>query len=330
MTTVYFATNRNPNRKNDPDDFGGEFSSQAIDDLRFGRADLVEKGKSFEVKSVKVAGERLKADHSKSKLGSRDLFDDLMQEMRKGVNSLVFIHGYNVSFREALVTGANLHKAYGPHYPLNVIVFSWPSDGSMMPFLAYKRDRTDAAASAPAFARALLKLRDFLVEVRRGQECGARIHLMAHSMGNYVLRNGIQEVRRHAGSLPRLFEQIFLMAADEDDDAFELDHKLKPLPNLGQGVNVYFNRGDTALVLSDETKSNPTRLGSRGPREPLNVPAGVSIVDVSEVVHGLIEHSYFCEDAKAIADVTEVLSGKPPDKIAKRRYVPAQNRYVLG
>lgn len=329
MRTIYFATNRNPNRKTNPDDFGGEFSGKSIDDLRFGWADLADKAGEVQVKAISVAGEQLKQDHSKSKLGSRDMFDTLMKQMRKGINTLVFIHGYNVSFREALVTGASIQKAYTAGYPLNVIVFSWPSDGSMMPWLAYKRDRTDAAASAPAFGRALLKLRDFLDEVRRGQECGAKIHLMAHSMGNYVLRNGIQEVRRHAGHLPRLFDQIFLMAADEDDDAFELDHKLKPLPNLGQAVNVYFNRGDTALVISDKTKSNPTRLGSRGPREPLNVPASVNVIDVSEVVHGLVEHSYFCEDPKTIADVTEVLKGAPPDTIKRRRYAASQNRYVL-
>ena len=61
-----------------------------------------------------------------------------------------------------------LPKLLAQDSQLEVVVFSWPSDGSMMPFLAYKRDRTDAAVSAPAFARALLKLRDFVHEVRRG------------------------------------------------------------------------------------------------------------------------------------------------------------------
>jgi len=330
MPTIYFSTNRNPNRREDPDDFGGEFSSKAIDDLRFGKADLVKDGDAFKVAGIHVASERLKADPAKSKLGSRGLFDDLMGQMQKEVHSLVFIHGYNVTFKEALIAGARIHEKYAQRYAMNVIVFSWPSDGSMMPLLAYKRDRTDAAASAPAFGRALMKLSDFLAEVRRGRECKARIHLMAHSMGNYVLRNGIQEVKRHLGHLPRLFDQIFLMAADEDDDAFELDHKLKPLPNLGAGVNVYFNRGDTALVISDRTKSNPTRLGSQGPREPLNVPGNVSLVDVSEVVSGVLEHSYFWEDPKTVSDVIEVMKGRPADVIEKRRYLASQNRYVLG
>ncbi|MGE3173045.1 MAG: alpha/beta hydrolase [Planctomycetota bacterium] len=326
MPIVYFATNRNPNRKTDPDDFDGRFNAESVDSLRFGRADVQRSADGYEVTAVHVAPERLRQDQAKSLLGSANVFEELRDRMRQGRDALAFIHGYNVDFREALVTGARLADAYGPD--LEVVVFSWPSDGSMLPFLAYKRDRTDAAASAPAFARALLKLRDFVHEVRRGDECGSRLHLMAHSMGNYVLRHGIQEVLRH-GSIPRVFDQVFLMAADEDDDAFELDHKLRPLPHLGQGVHVYFNRGDTALVISDRTKANPTRLGSRGPREPLNVPASVTIVDVSEVVGGMIEHDYLVRDPRTVRDVSAVLAGEPNDLIAGRRYVASQNRYVL-
>jgi esterase/lipase superfamily enzyme len=151
---------------------------------------------------------------------------------------------------------------------------------------------------------------------------------MAHSMGNYVLRNGIQEALR-AGAIPRLFDQLFLMAADEDDDAFEFQHKLRPLPKFGNGVSVYFNRGDTALVVSDWTKNNPTRLGSQGPREPLNVPANVTNIDASEIVGGLVEHDYFWSDSRVVRDVEKVLSGTPHDLIPKRRYIASQNRYVL-
>ncbi len=322
---VYFATNRNPNRKSNPDDFGPDFNEVSVDSLRFGVA-TCRIDRTPKVEKIRVARESLKEDESKSKLGSKEMFALLRESMQKGVDTLVFVHGYNVSFREAIETGAAIHKAYP--MPLNVVVFSWPSDGSMMPFLAYKRDRTDAAASAPAFARGILKLRDFLCDVRRGDECGARIHLMAHSMGNYVLRNGLQEAMRH-GSVPRMFEQIFLMAADEDHDAFEKEHKLARLPEIGNGVNVYFNRGDTALVLSDRTKSNPTRLGSHGPRLPLNVPANVTNLDVSEIVSGLVEHGYLVDDKRVVADVAQVLRGTAQDKVTKRKYVASQNRYVL-
>jgi len=330
MSTIYFVTNRDPNRKKNPDDFGSSISSQDIHDLRFGRATIVKQDGKLKVAAVEVAPERLKEDPEKSLLGSDALFLELRTAMKKGIDTLAFIHGYNVSFRGALETGGRLLEAYGAHRPLNVVVFSWPSDGSLAPLLAYKSDRADARASGPALARLILRTRDLLLRIRRGDECDSRMHLMAHSMGNYVLRHGLQELRRLAGSdLPTPFDQVFLMAADEDHDAFEHDHKLAPLPELGAGVNVYFNKGDTVLVGSDFTKNNPARLGARGPRLPLNVPGNVINVDVSPIVGGVGEHWYYSGHARTIADAAAVMDGTPHDQIPLRRYDPAQNRYVL-
>lgn len=330
MHNVYFVTNRNPNRKNQPDDFGPEFSEQAIDDLRVGRASIRGSGGEMAVDAIEVAGQRLHADARRRQLGSDALFLDLKGAMDCGTDTFVFIHGYNVPFDEALFTGARLIEEYGRARKLEVVVFSWPSDGSLMPFLAYKSDRTDARASGPALARALLKLNDFLGKIARGRECKGRLHLMAHSMGNYVLRSGLQELRHRSRNIPRIFDQVFLMAADEDHDAFEFEHKLSALPELGQAINVYFNRNDTAMVISDRTKQNPTRLGARGPRLPLGVPGNVNLIDASEVVGGFVEHSYFVEDEATVRDVLAVLDQTPQDQIEGRGYNPSQNRYVLG
>lgn len=53
-------------------------------------------------------------------------------------DTVIFIHGYNVSFKEALTSTAQLKQNFsqdagGPG--VNVVLFSWPSDGSMKPFL---------------------------------------------------------------------------------------------------------------------------------------------------------------------------------------------------
>ena len=87
--------------------------------------------------------------------------------------------------------------------------------------------------------------------------------------------------------------------------------------------------GDTALVTSDWTKSNPTRLGSRGPREPLNIPADVTIVDASEVVTGFVEHRYFVDNEEVVRDVGRVLAGEAHDVISDGRYNASQNRFML-
>ena len=50
-------------------------------------------------------------------------------------------------------------------------------------------DRDDAAASGIAMARFMMRLLDFLTD--KGQ-CEQRIHLVAHSMGNWALRHAVQ------------------------------------------------------------------------------------------------------------------------------------------
>jgi esterase/lipase superfamily enzyme len=327
MAKIYFVTNRNPvGPKSKPRDFGKKFNADSIDSLRFGTAQVA----AGEVKSIQVAPEKLTKDDSNSVHGSNAVFSELMTSMKAGVDTLVYIHGYKVSFHEALSSGAQLLSKYKGTKGINIIVFSWPSDGSMMPFLAYKRDRSDAVTSALAFSRGLIKLYEFLKKVRKNTQCKARLHLLCHSMGNYVLRNGIQEVRREKGYIPRVFDEIFLMAADEDYDSFEHDHKFGPLHELGHAINIYFNLRDTALVISDKTKANPTRLGSRGPRLPLMVPGNVNIIDTSEVVGGVVEHSYYLDDKSTVRDVTAVIRGGAPDRIKGRRYMSSQNRYVLS
>lgn len=252
--------------------------------------------------------------------------------MLKRETTIAYIHGYNTSFREALVGGAKIAEKWAVNGATNVIVFSWPSDGKLTPFVAYRNDRDDAKASGGALSRLMLKFRDFLNDIERGDECNAHVHLVAHSMGNYVLRHGVQAYKKRAmaSNLQPLFTHSFLMAADEDHDAFEHEHKLAQLPELCGNVHCYFNRGDAALVVSDKTKQNPTRLGNYGPDKPHVIPGNVDSIDGSAVLSGLVEHNYFTDSARIIRDVRDVLAGVASDQIPGRRYVPAQNRYVLG
>lgn len=336
MSDIYFGTNRNPKPAKKPTDFGKNFSKNGLADLRFGKA--VVNGNNVTIqahseKLVQVEGIQ-QTDSQQSKLGSHKLFAELRSKMREaGSDTLVFIHGYNVTFKEALITGSQLainHRGMNDGRGVNVICFSWPSDGSMMPWKAYSSDRQDAAASGPAFARGLLKVAEFLQSMKKEDACDQKIHLVAHSMGNYVLRHALQEVKRQSGShIPRIFDQIFLAAPDEDDDAFEHEHKLKLLPRLGRRVNVYFNRGDNAMSISDGTKGNPDRLGDDGPRAPTLVPGKVSQIDCSMVVDGLIEHSYFIDEQRVVRDISQVLNGVDPMEVEGRKFLVDRSRFII-
>jgi esterase/lipase superfamily enzyme len=336
MNTVYFATNRDPKPKKSPTGFGKNFNPDGMSALRFGKADV--KGRKVK---IHVAPETLVPDSTntgmdekKSTLGSAGLFEALRKEMLSNQrDTLIFIHGYNVTFREALIAAGrvseNLRQANNGK-GVNCALFSWPSDGMMTPWLAYASDRRDAAVSGPALARVLLKFTDFLRTLPEDMRCNQKVHLMAHSMGSYVLRNALQEMLRQTnGKPPRIMDQVFLMAADEDDDAFELDHKLKLLPKMAKRVNVYFNREDRAMAISDLTKSNPDRLGDDGPRLPFQIPAKVTQIDCTPVVTGAVEHSYYLDCAPVIRDEIGVLNGQEPEEIDGRYFLDDRNRYVL-
>ena len=328
---VYFATNRNELPDNKKLVFGPRFNPDGVAALRFGHVDFPDGVETLQGGSVYVYPDA-KGETDPAKTGGGRFLDDLRKEMLGGRDTLVFIHGFNVTFDGAIEAGARLARdvriqagATDNGRPVNVVVFSWPSDGEAVPYMSYYSDREDARASGPALARAYLKLRDFLERLKTQDRCERSIHLMAHSMGAYVLRQGLQAlIAKDADGLVRIFDQILLAAPDEDDDAFEQDSKLKPLPKLGRQVTVYFNPWDRALVISDKTKGNPDRLGSDGPRLIDMLPKKVVLVDCRNVAgdaDALVQHSYYARSRAMAFDIGSVLAGMDAESIGNRDYI---------
>ena len=127
-----------------------------------------------------------------------------------------------------------------------------------------------------------------------------------------------------------MFTKIFLMAADEDDDAFEREDKFLHLPDMGEELYVYFNRKDTALQFSDKTKFNPDRLGNCGPKYPANLPHKVCLIDITQVNVDIVGHNYLENNPKVVSDLNSVLSGKVEDlEIPGRKWNAQKNKFVL-
>ena len=348
MIDVYFGTNRNPLPVKDTRDFGYQLNNRGSF-LRFGKAQISDE--LDRVEEIAVAPERLRPGRRSQVLGSNTVFAEIRESMRAGIDTVLFIHGFNYSFHEALIDAALLKRTYETaETPYTFFVFSWPSDGSLMPYIAYANDRADARTSGAALGRGLLKLGEFVRRVSgelgprvrsdlgrdaetarlRKELCTGRLHLMAHSMGAYALRCAVQGMRREIGDdLPRLFDEILLIAADEDADAFEHDHKLALLPRLGRRVTVYHNREDIPLAVSDLTKGNPDRLGADGPSRTLNLPAKLTIIDCTPVVTGFQEHRYHKHQEIVITDIMAALRGNRPDQIQNRKFIPETNGYKI-
>jgi len=340
---IYFVTNRNVLVKGGKEvGFGADLNSKSPVWLRYGAADMKPApaggDNDFVAKEVRIAPENVPIKPGETGpvvFGSDQVLGTLRDEMVANKADLVIlVHGFACSFENAISNAASIKQHYSVRgRPVEVAVFSWPSDGTIDPLkFKYKSDRDDARSSAKAAARALLRLIDYVKALPVDKWCGRRIHLVAHSMGNYVLRNALQALISEYNEkvLPPIFSNIFLMAADEDDDAFEFDYKLSRLPELASAVHVYFATDDRALMISDITKFQPNRLGNGGPRTLTSLPHKIVLVDCSDVSDtdsfSEARHQYYRRRTEVIADVRMVLAGKAPEDIKPGRSWVAARR----
>lgn len=420
--TVYYATNRaheGPERFK-PTRYGARFSSDGMENLRFGcvtfSADTAQvnamlardrphsgpgdgealqdyfsgcvgTSQRIEAYAESIPNPGLnEAGQKKVVLGSKAMFADLQADMQQGRDMLVLIHGYNVSWEEAVGSAAALEAMLNRPDPapatagvgaaagtpataqaVRVVLFTWPSNGQALPFVSYKSDRGDAAGSAGAVGRGLLKLRDFLQElgrevrsgnrevarlrtrleadgVRRSEVdravaqleatevCGRNIHLLAHSMGNFVLQHALDRLFEFSPgtTLPRLFDRVFLCAADVDDNVLEPGQPMEQVHQVANLVAVYHNPNDNALRVSDYTKANPDRLGQRGAARPQALHHKMMQVDCSALVAGLTQHSYYT-NGRIARDIRLALQGVPPEAPSRSlvRLADAPNMWRL-
>lgn len=339
---VYFATNRCPDNAAAPTRFADAICAQDPQNLRFGWAE-VDLAKS-KVKSLHIAPEANVNDPDNQVLGSEQVFEELRQEMiADPADLLFFIHGFANTFDDALVKGAVLRRFYGgtakKGKKLHVMVFSWPSDGKLVaPANAYRSDYLDAEISGTAVGRVFLKAAQFVAELPRDEWCMRRIHVLAHSMGNWALLNALQHVRREAPAVSaRMIDQAILAAADAPNDAFESDDKMRALGGLAARVTVYMHPQDLPLHISSSLKGNSDRLGKLGPRDPALLPANVTVVNVwnaapidPNVDTEYTTHQYYRHNKLVRNDIIDVLHGITDDEIANREFRAEKRWYALG
>jgi esterase/lipase superfamily enzyme len=363
--SLFYATNRAHEGKDQwrPTGYGAKFSTDGMENLRFGRvslqvdeaevtrcfakdlgkmghgdgerlaAYLTRQAEKAEIRAYRESINRKVADKAQPnvKLGSLGMFADVQALMMRKTDVLIYIHGFNVSWQEAVGSAAalelmlNRSASADSEQSLAVVLFTWPSDGMAMPFASYKSDRTEGAGSGYAVGRALLKARDYLASLRDRARtgvplCGQDIHLLCHSMGNYVLQNALARIAEFTpgSALPRLFEHIFLCAPDVDDDVLEPGHAMGSVHELARCVTVYHNRGDLAMVISDHTKGHPERLGAGGAARPSLLHNKLNQLDCTPVVSGLVEHSYYLSGTVR-DDIRQSIDGIALDDQTRRR-----------
>lgn len=273
--------------------------------------------------------------------GSVEVYDEVRRELGQGgCDLLVFIPGFNYSFTESLQRGALLARLFSsPDHRLVPFVFSWPSNGKLS-VGDYRADRADARMSGEAIARAYAAFLTLIQELRQAMleekaSCGARLHLLAHSMGVYALRHAVQEIRKpnFPAWLVRLFDSAIIAAGDEDHDALSNEEKLAPLRRLTSRIDLYYNIKDKPLRIGDDFEGEE-RIGSSGPSDPavttsLGIP--VHLIDCRYVDVPFADgtrHQYYRMSDTVIEDIRDVILGTP-DGAFRHRHNGQERTHVL-
>jgi len=77
------------------------------------------------------------------------------------------------------------------------------------------------------------------------------------------------------------------------DNVLEKEEPMQSAHELCRSLNIYYNRGDVAMYISDYTKGNSERLGHAGAARPEHLHNKIYQVDCSNIVSGMTEHSYY-------------------------------------
>lgn len=246
-----------------------------------------------------------------TELGSPEFFEKLKQLPDKA-QVLLYIHGFNNTaesevFPNAIKLQALINKEKGDNFAY-VVPLMWPCDDDS--FLAilddYWDDQKAADASGSAFSRMLSKFDTWRSqELNKPDPCTRRVNIIAHSMGNRVLRNAISFWGKHdhAEQIPQLFRNIFMVAPDVVNYCLEPYKSGELIPNAARNVVVYYANDDLAMPASKlsnlKNKVISCRLGMTGPKDLSNVQSNVYEVDCDSFNNKFDKpkgHSYFLDN----------------------------------
>ena len=220
---------------------------------------------------------------------------------------LLFIHGFNnLPESEIFPRAAILQDLCDSKLSdaIEVVPLIWPCDNDLGIIKDYWDDQKAADASAVGVSRILGKFltwRD--MQADSDEPCYKRINILAHSMGNRVLRGTLESWARDYGPVQGVFRNIFMVAADVVNETLEKGNGGQFIPFACRNVTVYHANDDLALrsskVSNLKNKIVSRRLGHTGPERMSKVRSNVFAIDCDDFNNTLDApsgHTYFLLD----------------------------------
>lgn len=228
---------------------------------------------------------------------SKQEFDKLLDLglVNKSDSTLLFVHGYNVSFADAAKRTAQM--AYDLKFFGVPLFFSWPANGKV---LSYAADEASIEWSEPAFY-------NFLVDHLSNPKI-KQTFLIAHSMGNRAVLSSLARLKLEHPNLRYKLKEVVLAAPDVDAEQF-VDIIIPKIADSKAPVTLYASNRDMALLTSKRL-----HFYERAGDVPvvIKVYGGVEFIDASAVKTDFLNHSYVSESKSVINDILDLFGGNRP------------------
>ena len=215
---------------------------------------------------------------------------------RGAKHALVFVHGYNNSFEDAVYRTAQI--VWDLQYAGTAVLFSWPSRGNV---LDYPYDQASAYGARDHFVSVLRKLKE-----EHGVE---NVHVLAHSMGNVVVLDALAHYARTTN--PVRVAELIMAAPDVDRDQFM--GLVPEVRKIASGLTLYATSADKALIASRRFAGAP-RAGDVPQDGPIVLP-GLETIDVTAIGDEMLglNHNVFAAVRSLINDIKRVIdTGQRP------------------
>jgi esterase/lipase superfamily enzyme len=238
-----------------------------------------------------------------------------------GRRVLIFVHGFNTRFEEAVYRFAQI--VYDARVDVAPVLFTWPSGGRVTD---YVYDRDSAVYSRDALEVVLQALvKDPNVD---------SISILAHSMGNYLAIESLRQMSiRDRGLSPKI-RDVMLASPDIDVDVFrrqiaEIDAGPRPAQ-----FTLFISRDDRALGLSSFLAGDSTRLGSLDPnKEPYRSileQGRVQVIDLTGMASSdFTNHGRFAS-GEVVGAIGERLAEGQPLSEAKGGLIESLGTFTSG
>jgi esterase/lipase superfamily enzyme len=202
--------------------------------------------------------------------------------------NLLYIHGYNTSFNDAITQGAQF--GIDLKIPGRTFVFSWPSAGI---YRGYQADEATVEVSLPALREYLGLILESTGEMP--------LNVVVHSMGNRAAIRLLESVARREIDTNRIQHVVFA-APDVDTQLFlQVSNKFA---GAFKSATLYGTTGDWALQWSEFLHGGYPRAGLFPP-VTLGEHFDTILVEGFDLAN--LGHGYYAEADRVLHDIYHLM-----------------------